>query len=288
MKLLTCEEFKEAKRWIDTKLPRSIFPSIYLSVRVNLDPPGVGTSENTECYVDRWPNPRVMAGVIREDRLPMCWIFADVPSEQSEIIEQFLIDLADAIGVAKIGGVNLHAADDLTSSFERVFVNRFHFQGKSFADVKAYWMTQEACDRLRKQLIEAPPGFEFDSLKLDDAEYVDETWPHRHPGSLKFVQDRIRHFPSVCLRESSGERRLASFEMVHAIGIMNHLYTAPEFRRRGLGTLVELKLAQLLIERNHIPVKMVAPGNIEGEKITQASPWWTSMGAMNWMNFTND
>jgi len=286
MKLLAHEELEEAKRWIDMKLPKSACMSIWFSVRKNLDSRGVETPENDACYVDRWPNPRVMAGVDQSSFL--CCIFADVQSEQSEIVEQFLIDLADAIGATRLGSVDLYSLDDLKSAFERVFVNRFHFQTKPMPSLRGYWMTQEACDRLRNRSIEAPAGFEFDSLKLDDAEYVDETWPHRFPGSLKFVQDRIRYFPSVCLRESSGEKRLASFEIVHSTGTMTHLYTAQEFRRRGLATLVELKLAQLFIERNHIPVKMVVPGNIEGEKVTEVSPWWNYICDLSWLNFTKD
>jgi len=262
--------------------------SVWLSVRVNLDPRGVGTSENAACYVDRWPNPNVIVAMELDNAGPMCCVFADVKSEQSEIIEQFLIDFADAIGLKKHNSVDMYSLDGSKLAPERIFVNRFGFQDKFKPSLKIYRLNQDDCDQLRNRLLKAPAGFEFDSLKLDDAKFVNETWHGRFPGSLKFVQDRIRHFPSVCLRESSGERRLASFEIVHPVGMMNHLYTVPEFRRRGLATLVELKLAQLLIERNHIPVKVLMPGNIEGEKITQASPWWSYMGDLNWWNFVKD
>lgn len=55
---------------------------------------------------------------------------------------------------------------------------------------------------------------------------------------------------------------------------MNNLYTAPEFRGKGLGTAVELKLAQIIIEKGIVPYKTVFFGGPLGMSLTEKSKYW--------------
>lgn len=55
---------------------------------------------------------------------------------------------------------------------------------------------------------------------------------------------------------------------------MNHLYTAPEFRGKGIGRAVELKLAQIIIDKGLTPFKTVSFGAPLGMALTDKSSYW--------------
>lgn len=144
--------------------------------------------------------------------------------------------------------------------------------------VHPFWIPFEKHSKLKNEDFLAPAGYEFDSLKINEAELVNSLWRWKFENSVDVIRKRIESFPNVCLREI-GTGRLACFELTCSEnGYMTHLFTMAEHRRKGLATLVELKLAQKLLAFGICPYKGVAGENQAGLNISDKSPWWSQTG----------
>lgn len=104
-----------------------------------------------------------------------------------------------------------------------------------------------------------------------DAPLVSGTWKHARPDDVHFTRSKLTHRPSVGVKYGD---QLVSFEMVCLTGVMNHLYTLPEFRMKGLGTAVELRLCQKLIAMDIWPFKFVEIGNTQAIEMSKKSGYW--------------
>jgi GNAT superfamily N-acetyltransferase len=123
--------------------------------------------------------------------------------------------------------------------------------------------------------IKLPDGYQFYNLDPElDAPLVSETWIHRRDDDLPYTQGKLKYLPSVGVKFGD---RLVSFEMVCPSGSMNHLYTLPEFRGKGLGTAVELKLCQKLITMDIWPFKRVITENTKTVEMTLKLPYWKEL-----------
>lgn len=295
MRRLEPNELPQLFLWLQSHQPKSAVISQWM--KVNLDRPGgCGTSEKVECYVDEWPHPHIAAGVDRirsygvEDYPKFC-VFTDYIEGELKKVEMFLMELNEVLGIKNVGGCEAKGVSmDLEPVLRKAYADILGLNASICSwPCRGYLIPEEERRRLRDQDIEAPSGFEFGTLELKEAPYVDATWPLRVEGSsLPMIRRQIRDFPNVCLREANGERRLACFELIEAeIGLMSHLYTVPEFRRRGLARVVELKLAQLLIKEGIAPVKVVVHGNGAGEEITKGCPMWKYFGDVIWIRYGN-
>lgn len=110
-----------------------------------------------------------------------------------------------------------------------------------------------------------PNGYYFDKLKLEEAKFVDDHWSHQFHGSLARIQHWIEDAPNIA-RRVVGTGELVAFKLFNVErGLMTHLYTIEQHRRKELGTKVEEKLAQLLISRDIIPFKNVVKLNEMGK-----------------------
>uniref|UniRef100_A0A914VUS9 Glycine N-acyltransferase-like protein n=1 Tax=Plectus sambesii TaxID=2011161 RepID=A0A914VUS9_9BILA len=120
-----------------------------------------------------------------------------------------------------------------------------------------------------KREIELPVGYQFCDVDPEvDGPLVSRTWKHARDDDVHFTRSKLTHRPSVGVKFGD---ELVSFEMVCATGAMNHLYTLPEFRRKGLGTAVELKLCQKLIGIGIWPFKFVEIVNPKVIEMSQKS-----------------
>lgn len=291
IELTSAAQLEEAKQWAYENLPKSVL--IYLWLKLKLEH---SMQENSTCYVDQFPNPNVIAsvnyiGAYGLRSFPEFHMFTNLPLDKEDVVESFLIDFCNATGASSLGGIEGQAIDnDWCPVIMKAIGDRLKLNvSVGIWDNRMYYLPKSECDKLQNENIEAPENYEFDTLKLEEAEFVNSVWPHRIHGSDKLIQRRIRLLPTTCLREKGPEKRLASFELMHdIIGIMNHLYTVPEFRRRGLAMLVEKKQCQKMVQNGYIPVKTVICGNVDGEKITEACPWWEFVGNVSWVRFGDE
>ncbi|GMR42732.1 hypothetical protein PMAYCL1PPCAC_12927, partial [Pristionchus mayeri] len=117
-----------------------------------------------------------------------------------------------------------------------------------------FHMNDEQCAALMKKEYVVPDGFVVRRVDEKDFDVVIDTW--KHLDSRTLVKERLRHLPSIGVYSKEG--KLASFMSTHTMGQMSHVYTLPEFRGKGLGTVAEMRLAQDFIQRGLRPHKCVS------------------------------
>uniref|UniRef100_A0A914VX40 Glycine N-acyltransferase-like protein n=1 Tax=Plectus sambesii TaxID=2011161 RepID=A0A914VX40_9BILA len=138
--------------------------------------------------------------------------------------------------------------------------------------MNAFYMPSEKHQDVARLQLQLANGFRFfDLLPEHDASVISGTWPCAKEEDILNTQSKITYLPSVGVRF---EDNLAAFEILYQTGILNHLYTLPEYRGKGLAKVVELKLCQKLIDIGICPFKCVAVGNSVAMPMADNSPYW--------------
>lgn len=73
----------------------------------------------------------------------------------------------------------------------------------------------------------------------------------------------------------SGTGEPVSFELTDPCGFLNHLFTQPSHRSKGLGVATEKGLCVKLIKNGMIPAKDVETNNPNVIAWSDKSPYWT-------------
>ena len=101
--------------------------------------------------------------------------------------------------------------------------------------------------------------YAHDSLRPDDAFWVDQHYTYRYEGSLAELQKSIEKMPSACIRMDG---KLVSWCLTHYNeGSMGPVYTLEEYRRHGLGLVVVSRLIQKLLALDFIPYLHIVETN---------------------------
>ncbi|XP_017855290.1 uncharacterized protein LOC108608432 [Drosophila busckii] len=119
--------------------------------------------------------------------------------------------------------------------------------------------------RANKELVvaftaDAPAGLEFKNLKLEDAETINEIWPHRAPGSIHFVRTLIAHNVSVGAYDANGE--LIAWCLRLPLGSLGILQVRDTHKRLGLGSLMVRYLSKKISELGEEVLAPVVPVNM--------------------------
>ncbi|PIO70709.1 hypothetical protein TELCIR_07427 [Teladorsagia circumcincta] len=133
-------------------------------------------------------------------------------------------------------------------------------------------MTPDQMENAQKLECALPYGYEISNLTTDDAEEIHHASETKEP--LEIFRKRIECLPSSCIRQTSSGR-VVSHELRSYCGAMVDQYTAPEYRRQGLGQTVEMVLAQKIISLNEVPFKLVPTYLTSIVYSSQESPFWT-------------
>ena len=80
---------------------------------------------------------------------------------------------------------------------------------------------------------------------IEDAKVITEAWIHAAEGEEDQTRLKIATFPSTCVRYQGTP---IAFELVHAAGMLNHLYVNPDHRGKNLGHIVQEDMARRLIK----------------------------------------
>uniref|UniRef100_A0A182MZ92 GCN5-related N-acetyltransferase Rv2170-like domain-containing protein n=1 Tax=Anopheles dirus TaxID=7168 RepID=A0A182MZ92_9DIPT len=150
-----------------------------------------------------------------------------------------------------------------------------------------YYMAHEEARKLNVTL---PAGFRFADLDVSHANFINDEWPHKRPGSVRFIEQLIRLNVNVGLFDGAGQ--LVAWCMRVQNGAMAMLGVAQP--RRGYGSLVALgftrKMGELglntyasVIDSNEPPRKMF-------EKLGYKVSWttdWTRNGPIKQKNELN-
>ncbi|KAH7668174.1 Protein T10B10.4 a [Aphelenchoides avenae] len=100
---------------------------------------------------------------------------------------------------------------------------------------------------------------------------------HGDEDDAKMVKLRLAKLPGVGVRfKETGE--LAAFEYTDGCGFLANLYTVPEFRHRGIGTVLERRLSQrVAFELGLCPAKNVSVNRPRVVKMSEENPLWTAV-----------
>ncbi|ALC38140.1 maker400 [Drosophila busckii] len=119
--------------------------------------------------------------------------------------------------------------------------------------------------RASKELVagftaEAPAGLELRSLELEDAETVNEFWPHRSAGSIHFARALISRNISVGAYETNAQ--LVAWCLRLPTGSLGFLQVKDSHKRLGLGSLMVRYLSKKILELEEEVLAAVLPDNI--------------------------
>ncbi|ETN82874.1 hypothetical protein NECAME_07707 [Necator americanus] len=106
----------------------------------------------------------------------------------------------------------------------------------------------------------------------EEARCMTGTWRYGADGGLELTREKIRRFPSVCVRKDG---RMVGFYMLEPLGWLNHHFVFEEHRGKGIGTLLELAHSQNCIRAGMRVCKLVELCNQTAIESTKRSKYWT-------------
>ena len=100
----------------------------------------------------------------------------------------------------------------------------------------------------------------LDSLKLEDAEYVDKNYEYNNDNSLEKIKDAIRNRPTSCLRVLG---KIVSFVLLHEDNSIGYMITLPEFRGKGYAYELTKDIVNKTIDSGRLPYVQIVKGNFK-------------------------
>ncbi|VVD00162.1 unnamed protein product [Leptidea sinapis] len=110
--------------------------------------------------------------------------------------------------------------------------------------------------------VSLPSGFKFELLRMEDAQIADDTWPHKHPGSVWYFKLLIKAKLGYGLYKNN---ELIAWCYVKEMGALGHLYVVENHRRKGYGELVLKLISNTLAKEGKFVLAFCVVGN-EGAK----------------------
>ncbi|KAH8281620.1 hypothetical protein KR054_001779, partial [Drosophila jambulina] len=106
---------------------------------------------------------------------------------------------------------------------------------KELCVVDTIWYTASK-ERVDTFTLEIPSGITLRNLSVEDAETINEIWPHRAPGSVSFVKNLIQLNVNTGAYDESG--KLVAWCLRLPIGSLGLLQVLDSHKRLGLGQLM--------------------------------------------------
>ncbi|KAH8412245.1 hypothetical protein KR009_000803 [Drosophila setifemur] len=116
---------------------------------------------------------------------------------------------------------------------------KYYTKKLEIVDTFWYHASKELIDTF---VIDPPPGIKLSNLTFDDAETINEIWPHRHTNSVNFVKTLIKFNVNVGAYDESG--KLVAWCLRLPIGSLGLLQVLDSHKRLGLGNLMVRSLAK--------------------------------------------
>ncbi|KAK6727247.1 hypothetical protein RB195_005138 [Necator americanus] len=136
-----------------------------------------------------------------------------------------------------------------------------------------FYMTDEQMKNLIQKRLQLPEGYTIGTPNLEEeARCMTGTWRYGADGGLELTREKIRRFPSVCVRKDG---RMVGFYMLEPLGWLNHHFVFEEHRGKGIGTLLELAHSQNCIRAGMRVCKLVELCNQTAIESTKRSKYWT-------------
>lgn len=115
-------------------------------------------------------------------------------------------------------------------------------------------------------ILRCPEEVYVRKLRIDDAETINEIWPHKYDGSIEYINFfiEINGGFGVYLKETD---ELCSWILKNQMGTMSVLQTAEKFKRKGYGSLVTNVLAKEIANEGHVPLGTVLIDNVRSQRM---------------------
>uniref|UniRef100_A0A1X7UK66 GCN5-related N-acetyltransferase Rv2170-like domain-containing protein n=1 Tax=Amphimedon queenslandica TaxID=400682 RepID=A0A1X7UK66_AMPQE len=127
-----------------------------------------------------------------------------------------------------------------------------------------------------------PEGYIIDSIHSSDVEYVVSKWePAKDSPKMKqLMRHFIANYPNTAIYDTLTEPpRPVSWNVSSGLGIIFHLFTDEEHRRKGLAFMVITEMTQKILAKGITPVGYVFIDNIKGQRFFEFSGY-TNTGSL--------
>uniref|UniRef100_A0A7E4URW4 Glycine N-acyltransferase-like protein n=1 Tax=Panagrellus redivivus TaxID=6233 RepID=A0A7E4URW4_PANRE len=144
-----------------------------------------------------------------------------------------------------------------------------------------YYMTKSQQESLIEKInthgLTLPEGYKFDNVDLEkDLNGILTTWRHVALGDQEYLYAKFAELPYSLIRHIPSGNAV-SYEHIDVAGLLTHLFTLPEHRRKGLGTAVEIDLCRKCIETGINPFKYVELFNVKVLETSDKTDYWSRM-----------
>ncbi|XP_052866906.1 uncharacterized protein LOC128273037 [Anopheles cruzii] len=107
-----------------------------------------------------------------------------------------------------------------------------------------------------------PEGYEFRPLDVSYAREVNDTWPHRYPGSEVYYESLLRLNGGLAVvQRTTDHDELAGWILTNEYGALAHLYIKPAHRQRWLACELVWRWVMALEGRDSDPIAYILDTN---------------------------
>ena len=117
-----------------------------------------------------------------------------------------------------------------------------------------------------------PEGYTIDSIHSSDVEYVVSKWElAKNSRKMKqLMRHFIANYPNAAIYDTSTEPlHPVSWNVSSGLGILQHLFTDEEHRRKNLATIVKAELMEKILAKKITPAGYIDFDNVKSQKVSE-------------------
>jgi len=137
-----------------------------------------------------------------------------------------------------------------------------YFNGKPWESIATATILYKIKKEVAKNFeINPPTGIVLKQLTKDNVKTINEIWPHRYPGSERFLGRLIHYNMSLgAFKEDTGE--IMAWCLILPIRALGALHVKKEYKRQGLGSLLVRAMSKKFADQNEDTIAPVVVQNI--------------------------
>ncbi|CAD5235379.1 unnamed protein product [Bursaphelenchus xylophilus] len=121
-----------------------------------------------------------------------------------------------------------------------------------------FYLDDKQVEKLMNTTLKAPEGYEFSSLRPEEAVEVSNDTLYMTKGDEKYIAPKLAGLPSVAMRKTD-TKEIVAYVIHDNFGMISSLFTRKPHRNRGIGSLIERRLNQINVEKlGLVPYKAVS------------------------------
>jgi DTW domain-containing protein YfiP/GNAT superfamily N-acetyltransferase len=148
--------------------------------------------------------------------------------------------------------------------------------------------TSETAAPIHQEKEERPDDIRMDlgngvmmrSLRVEDAQYLDEHWEKRSKNSLGMIRNQMQNYAAVCLGIECEQGTLCASILQYHNGALGMLFVDETMRRRGFGSALLREATRIVLEEQgssngeySVVEAFIVDGNAASEALFQSQGW---------------